>query len=65
MAAAGNEIAEMSEGVTAQISTLGETVTAAWIEEADGKGLDGAALVADVRRLMEAEMDSGSTGLSQ
>ena len=65
MAAAGNEIAEMSEDVTAQISALGESVTAAWIEEADGKGLDGAALVADVRRLMEAEMDSGSTGLSQ
>lgn len=45
MAADGNEIAQLSEGETARIKVLGETVTAEWIIEMDAKGYDGAALV--------------------
>ncbi len=65
MAAAGNEIAQMSEAVTDEIRTHGEAVIAAWIEEAEEKGLDGAGLVADARALMAAEMDVGADGHSQ
>src|SRR6056297_144850 len=42
MAAAGNQIAEMSEEVTAQISALGEQVTEAWITEATARAVDAA-----------------------
>jgi TRAP-type C4-dicarboxylate transport system substrate-binding protein len=45
MQADGNEIAQLSQEVTARIKSLGDDVTAAWITEMDGKGYDGAALV--------------------
>ena len=49
MAADGNTIAELSAAETARIKVLGEKVTADWITEMDGKGYDGAALVAAAR----------------
>ncbi|MEO0487843.1 MAG: TRAP transporter substrate-binding protein [Pseudomonadota bacterium] len=53
MAAAGNEIAEISGAETARIAALGETVIAEWIAEMTSKGLDGAALVADARAAVQ------------
>lgn len=53
MADAGNEIAEMSEEVTADIRALGEEVIADWIAEMTGRGLDGAAMVDDVRAAVQ------------
>lgn len=53
MEAAGNEIAEISEAETARIRALGEEVTEEWVAEVTAKGLDGAGLVQDARRLME------------
>ncbi|GIT92575.1 ABC transporter substrate-binding protein [Jannaschia pagri] len=47
--ARGNQIAELSAEVTGEIEALGADVTEAWIAEMDGKGLDGAGLVADAR----------------
>ncbi len=58
MAAAGNEIAEMSAELTAEIQALGEEVTAAWIAEATERGLDGAALVDAARAAVAAERGS-------
>ncbi|MGB0659268.1 MAG: TRAP transporter substrate-binding protein [Mangrovicoccus sp.] len=49
MAAAGNEIATLSEAETARIKELGEEVTQDWIKEVTAKGLDGAKLVEDAR----------------
>ncbi|SFR60189.1 TRAP-type C4-dicarboxylate transport system, substrate-binding protein [Yoonia tamlensis] len=46
MAAAGNEIATLSEAETARIAAVGAEVTQAWIAEMNDKGFDGAALVA-------------------
>ena len=46
MAADGNDIATLSEDETASIMALGDRVTAQWITEMNGKGYDGAALVA-------------------
>lgn len=46
MAAAGNQIAVMSEEQTAVLMELGREVTADWIAEMDAKGFNGAALVA-------------------
>ncbi|QBY02153.1 TRAP transporter substrate-binding protein [Rhodophyticola sp. CCM32] len=60
MADAGNEIAEMSEEVTAEIRALGDTVIANWIVEADDKGLDGAALVQSARDAMAAQIGSAN-----
>lgn len=60
MAAAGNEIAEMSEEVTAEIRAMGNRVIAAWIAEADEKGLDGAALVQSAREAMAAEIGTAA-----
>ncbi|MEM7644634.1 MAG: TRAP transporter substrate-binding protein [Pseudomonadota bacterium] len=50
--ASGNEIAELSPEVTAEIEVLGDGVVEAWITEMDGKGYDGAGLVSDVREVM-------------
>jgi len=55
---AGNIIAEMSPELTAEIRALGELVVADWIAEANGRGLDGAALVAAARAAVEAEAGS-------
>ncbi|MEM7490814.1 MAG: C4-dicarboxylate ABC transporter, partial [Pseudomonadota bacterium] len=53
--ASGNQIAELSPEATAEIKTLGAEVVADWIETMDRRGHDGAALVADVRRMMAPE----------
>ncbi|MDT0681368.1 TRAP transporter substrate-binding protein [Roseicyclus sp. F158] len=52
--AAGNTVAELGEAETEVLRELGREVTGAWIEDATGRGLDGAGLVADARRLMDA-----------
>ncbi|WP_299838086.1 TRAP transporter substrate-binding protein [uncultured Jannaschia sp.] len=54
MAASGNQIAELSPEVTAEIRALGDEVRDAWIAEMDAKGFDGAALVEDAGAAMEA-----------
>ncbi|RYH10824.1 TRAP transporter substrate-binding protein [Tropicimonas sp. IMCC6043] len=53
MAAAGNEIAEISPEETARIQALGDEVVAEWMEEVSSRGLDGAGLVADVRAMVD------------
>jgi TRAP-type C4-dicarboxylate transport system substrate-binding protein len=60
MAAAGNEIAVMSEELTEEVRELGATVTQDWIEEMTGRGLDGAGLVAAARAAM-AEHEGTAT----
>jgi TRAP-type C4-dicarboxylate transport system substrate-binding protein len=52
MAAAGNEIAEISAEVTDEIRALGDVVTQEWIDEVTAKGLDGATLVDDAHAAM-------------
>ncbi len=54
MAASGNQIAELSPEVTAEIRALGDAVRDAWIAEMDAKGFDGAALVEDAEAAMAA-----------
>ncbi|WP_299653061.1 TRAP transporter substrate-binding protein [uncultured Jannaschia sp.] len=54
MAASGNQIAELSPEVTAEIRALGDAVRDAWIAEMDAKGFDGAALVEDAGAAMAA-----------
>jgi TRAP-type C4-dicarboxylate transport system substrate-binding protein len=49
IAAGGNTIVTLSDAETARFAELGAEVTAEWIKEANSKGLDGAALVDDVR----------------
>ncbi|MEL6914562.1 MAG: TRAP transporter substrate-binding protein [Pseudomonadota bacterium] len=49
MAAAGNEIAVMSEAETARIAALGDVVISDWVAEMASKGLDGQMLVEDAR----------------
>ncbi|PID36501.1 MAG: C4-dicarboxylate ABC transporter [Rhodobacterales bacterium] len=51
---AGNEIAELSAEETARIVALGDEVIAEWIEEMNGRGLDGAQMVKDARAAVEA-----------
>ncbi|MEL7211492.1 MAG: TRAP transporter substrate-binding protein [Pseudomonadota bacterium] len=53
MADDGNEIAELSAEVTAEIAAMGEDVIAEWIEEVTAKGLDGAALIEDARAAVQ------------
>ncbi|PRY24509.1 TRAP-type C4-dicarboxylate transport system substrate-binding protein [Aliiruegeria haliotis] len=52
VAATVNPITEISPEETDRIKDVGEKVIAAWIEEANSKGLDGAALVEDARTMM-------------
>lgn len=59
MAEAGNEIATIGPAETAEIRALGEEVTEEWIAEVTARGLDGAALVNDVRELV-AEVEAGA-----
>ncbi len=54
MAAAGNQIAELSPEVTAEMRALGDEVIAEWIIEANERGLDGEGLVADARAAVAA-----------
>ncbi|MDA7428286.1 TRAP transporter substrate-binding protein [Primorskyibacter aestuariivivens] len=53
MEASGNEIAELSEEVTAKIKELGAEVTQEWITEMTDRGLDGAGLVRDAQGMVE------------
>jgi TRAP-type C4-dicarboxylate transport system substrate-binding protein len=57
MAAAGNEIATLSESETARIQGLGDTVIENWIAEVTSKGLDGATLVEDARAAVAVTRD--------
>ena len=52
IAASGNPIVEMPEAEVTKLQALGAEYTEAWIAEANAKGLDGAALVADAQELM-------------
>ncbi|MCK0168816.1 TRAP transporter substrate-binding protein [Jannaschia sp. S6380] len=54
MVASGNQIAELSPEVTADIAELGDAVTRDWIAEMDAKGFDGASLVEDARAAVAA-----------
>jgi hypothetical protein len=58
MAAAGNEIAVMSEALTEEIRARGAEVTQDWIEQVTQRGLDGAGLVAAARAAVAAERGS-------
>ncbi|MEM7724220.1 MAG: C4-dicarboxylate ABC transporter, partial [Pseudomonadota bacterium] len=58
MEAAGNQIAEMSDALTAEIRARGAAVTEAWIAEATERGLDGAALFDAARAAVAAEVGS-------
>jgi len=46
---AGNELAEISPEVTAEIAALGAEVTEEWIADMDARGMPGAAMVEDAR----------------
>ncbi len=48
----GNEIAEISADVTAEMRALGDEVTAEWITDMNAKGFDGAQLVADAKAIV-------------
>ncbi|MEM8554589.1 MAG: TRAP transporter substrate-binding protein [Pseudomonadota bacterium] len=62
IAASGNEIADMQPEEVAKLEALGAELTASWIEEANKKGLDGAALVADAQAFMaEVTGDDAAT----
>lgn len=61
MVEAGNEVAEMSPELTAQIEALGEGVRTAWIAEMNRRGLDGEALVTDAQAAVSAF--AGSAGV--
>jgi TRAP-type C4-dicarboxylate transport system substrate-binding protein len=60
MVASGNEIATLSDAVTAEIRSLGEAVTQDWIAEMTAKGLDGAQLVKDARAAVASHSGSAS-----
>lgn len=47
-----NEIYTMDEATTAKLRAIGADLTAAWIEEMNSKGLDGAAMVQDAQALV-------------
>lgn len=49
MAAAGNEIATLTEAETDRVRALGAEVIAEWVTQATAKGLDGAGLIEDAR----------------
>jgi TRAP-type C4-dicarboxylate transport system substrate-binding protein len=57
MEEAGNAISTLSEEATEELRALGREVTEAWIEEVTAKALDGAALVEDVRGMVERAMN--------
>ena len=47
-----NTVVTLDDAVVAELRTIGEELTSAWIEEVTGKGLDGAAMVADAQALV-------------
>jgi len=53
----GSKIVTMAEGEVAKLRAIGEELTQAWIEDMNAKGLDGAAMVADARAMVAAEVD--------
>ncbi|AVW92322.1 TRAP transporter substrate-binding protein [Celeribacter baekdonensis] len=57
MVASGNPITVISKDETDKIKALGDEVIADWIIEMDGKGYDGAKLVADARSDMAAALN--------
>ena len=57
MEQAGNVIATMSEDATEDLRAIGREVTEAWIADVTARGLDGAALVEDVRSMVERAMN--------
>lgn len=57
---AGNEIATLSEEVTAKIVALGDEVTQGWIAEMTERGLDGVKLVEDARNAVKATRGTAS-----
>ena len=52
--ASDNENATLSEEVTAEIRALGDEVVQDWIAEVSARGLDGQALIDDVRAMVDA-----------
>lgn len=60
--AAGHNMVVLSEEETRKIREKGEGVTQAWIEEMTAKGLDGAALVEDVRAMMSTYQGTATAG---
>ena len=57
--ATGNEIVVLGDDVVAELRGIGDTQIEAWIEEANGKGLDGQAMVDDARAMID-QYDGGS-----
>ncbi len=53
----GSKIVTMAEGEVAKLRAIGEELTQAWIKDMNAKGLDGAAMVADARAMVAAEVD--------
>ena len=53
-----NVVHEMDAETTDALKTIGESLTAAWIEEVTSKGLDGAAMVADAQALVAQYSDN-------
>lgn len=56
----GNAIVTLSDDVVSELREIGDAQIEAWIEEASGLGLDGAALVDEARTLIEENASSGS-----
>jgi TRAP-type C4-dicarboxylate transport system substrate-binding protein len=52
VAATDNTINTLGDDVVAELRVIGEAQTAAWIEEMNAKGLDGAGMVADAQALV-------------
>ena len=51
----GNTIVTMADEEVAKLRQIGETLTQAWIEDMNAKGLDGAAMVADAQAMVAAQ----------
>ena len=48
----GNTVVTLDDAVVGELRTIGDKLTADWIAEVTGKGLDGAAMVADAQALV-------------
>ena len=55
VAGAGNTIHTLDDGTVGELRAIGETITAAWIEELSAHGLDATAMVARAQELVAAE----------
>ncbi|MCB1334797.1 MAG: TRAP transporter substrate-binding protein [Roseivivax sp.] len=60
MVASGNQIAEISPEETLRIKALGDEVTAEWITEMNGRGLNGQQLVDDAHAAVAATRAGGA-----